>query len=97
MDAKIQQKVMTVWNKIKTLFNIALLMLASYIVMVFISHFSVYHKVDNYQISDSFQAMLLKTDVPAEFIIYFGIIIVLVVAIVLTINFFIKRIQKKRQ
>jgi hypothetical protein len=87
---------MEIWTKIKTLLNIALLMLVSYIIMVFISHFSVYHKTDNYQIIDSFDAMLFKTDVPAEFIVYFGVHIVLVVIIVLFINSIVKKFKKQK-
>ena len=62
--------------------------------MVFISHFSVYNKQENYKVVDSFNAMIFKTDVPAEYLVYFGIHIFLVVAIVLVINSIIQKKQK---
>ncbi len=68
------------------------MMLIAYIVMVFISHFSVYNKTDDYKITDSFNAMLLKTEVPAEFFIYFGLFIFATVLVAVTVNF----ISKKR-
>ena len=82
---------MTFWKKIKILANIAVLMIISYIVMVFISHFSVYNKEESYKIADSFKAMIFKTDVPAEYLIYFGIHIILVVSIVIIINLIVKK------
>ena len=87
---------MNFWKKIKILLNIFLLILASYIVMVFISHFSVYNKSDNYQLLDSFSAMLFKTDVPAEYFIYFGIHIVLIVLLALFVNFIVNKFSRNR-
>ncbi len=72
------------------------LMLLAYVVMVFISHFSVYNQSETYTISDSFKAMIFKTDVPAQFLIYFGLHIFIVVLIALGINFFGKKIIKKK-
>ncbi|MBN2893324.1 MAG: hypothetical protein JXL97_15740 [Bacteroidales bacterium] len=82
---------MKLGKKTKALLNIIILMIFSYITMVFISHFSVYNKTEDYKISDSFKAMLFKTDVPSEFFIYFGILVVLTVIFAITINFLTQR------
>ncbi|MBN2662531.1 MAG: hypothetical protein JXR68_02675 [Bacteroidales bacterium] len=55
--------------------------------MVIISHFSVYKDKPNYKFSDSLQALLFKTDVPAEFFLYFGILIILVLFFALLLKF----------
>lgn len=86
---------MTFWSKLKTLLNILFLMILAYMVMVFISHFSVYNKSESYKVIDSFKAMLFQTDVPAEYILYFGIHIFIVLAVFLTINFISKKINSK--
>jgi Ca2+/Na+ antiporter len=73
------------------LLQIFLIFLLSYVVMVFISHFSVYNSSETYKISDSFDAMLLKTDVPSEFFLYFGAFVVITVLLSLFVNFFRKK------
>lgn len=76
---------------IKSLLNIAVLIIFTYIVMVFISHFSVYNTSETYKITDSFSALFLKTDVPAQFFLYFGAFVVTTVIIELLINLILKK------
>lgn len=64
-------------------------LLFTYAFMVIISHFSVYHTKTNYKFSDSLNAMFFKSDVPAEFFIYFGLILLIVLLLFLAINFFV--------
>ena len=54
-------------EKFLAVIKIIILMLVSYIIMVFISHFSVYGDVEGYSIKDSFDATLFKTDITSEF------------------------------
>ncbi len=65
--------------------------------MVFISHFSVYNSTENYHLTDSFRAMILKTDVPAQFFLYFGAFIFITVAIALIINLLTKKINENKR
>ncbi len=63
-------------------------MLGSYIIMVFISTFSVKINSGDYKFQDTFDALLLKNDSPVEFLVYFGGFIVLISLIFLIINYF---------
>ncbi len=74
-----------------TLLKIAFLFFFSYVIMVFISYFSVYHDSKTYTLKDSINAMLLKTDVPAEFFLYFGAFVIISVLIALFINLIFRK------
>lgn len=76
---------------IKSLLNIAVLLIFTYVIMAFVSHFSVYNTSETYKISDSFDALFLKTDVPAQFFIYFGAFVIITLIIELIINMFSKK------
>ena len=89
-----QEKKYTVFQKIKILTNILLLMLFAYVTMVFISHFSVNHELETYSYIDSFKAIYTQTPVAKEFIIGFGLIIFFVVILALLIKLFFSLIKK---
>lgn len=63
--------------------------------MVLISHFSVYKDDVNYKFSDSIKALFFKTEVPAEFFVYFGILIISVLFLALLLRFLTGKRQKK--
>lgn len=64
--------------------------------MVFISHYSVYYSNEDYKIADSFKAMLFKTDVPAQFFVYFYLFVIATVSVALFIHFFLKLLKKDK-
>lgn len=67
----------------------------TFIFMVLISHFSVYKDDVNYKFSDSIKALFFKTEVPAEFFVYFGILIVSTLLIALLLRFLTGKRDKK--
>lgn len=85
----------TTGRVIFNLFQIFLIAVIAYIIMVFISHFSVYNQSPDYKIADSFKAMFFKTDVPSEFFIYFYIFVLITVLLALTVYFITKIFSKK--
>jgi len=90
MDTKTNKK--TPKEVVGNLFKILVFFILSYVIMVFISHFSVYNSLETYKIKDSFNAMLLKTDVPVQFFIYFSVFVIITVLIALLVNIFAKKI-----
>jgi len=74
-------------KKIVILLKILFLVLATYVVIVFISHFSVNSQSTTYQISQSFDAMIFKADSPAPFFAYFIGLNIVMILIFIAINF----------
>ena len=89
MNTKTNKK--TLKEVVKNLFKISVFFALSYVIMVFISHFSVYNSLETYKIKDSFDAMLFKTDVPVQFFIYFSVFVIITVLIALVVNSFVKK------
>ncbi len=87
-------RTVTTGRIIFNLFQIFIIGVIAYVTMVFISHFSVYNQNPDYKITDSFKAMLFKTDVPSEFFIYFYIFVIITVSIALSIHFITKLFDK---
>ncbi len=77
-----------------TLIKIFLLIIVTYIVIVFISHFSVNSQNENYKISQSFDAMIFKGDSPATFFAYYLGSIAVIVLIFSIINIIVSRKTK---
>ena len=85
----------TTGRVIFNLFQIFVIGVIAYVIMVFISHFSVYNQSANYRVIDSFKAMFFKTDVPSEFFIYFYIFVIITVSVALIVHFITKIFNKE--
>ncbi len=74
-----------------TILKIIAILAASYVIMVLISHFSVYNSSPDYRFSDSLKAIFLKTEVPAEFFLYFGAFLAIIAIVVLILGRFLRK------
>ena len=81
-----QIKKITLFQKIKVLINIILLLGFTYCAIIFISHFSVNHQVEGYSYLDSLGAIYSQTSIAKEFVIYFGLLGLAIIIVAVLIN-----------
>jgi len=87
----------TLLEKVKIIFNILMLGIFTYSSMVFISHFAENKDIENYKYWDSFEAIYTKTNIANEFIIGFGLLIVIVLLFAVSIHYVMKIFSKKNK
>jgi len=87
----------TLLEKVKIIFNILMLGIFTYSGMVFISHFAENSKAENYKYFNSLEAIYSKSNIASEFIIGFGLLIVVVMLFSVFIHFIFKFFGKKEK
>ena len=90
-----EQKEKLGFSKIfKSILYIFLLSFSAYAIMVYISHFSVNHQLEGYSYFDSIKAIYTKTLIAKEFILGFGLMVLLVVLVAIFVKYFVSLLKK---